>query len=54
MSTTPSLFINMSEDKFRVCGEHLGYGDPAFHIGICGDCPTRSPSLSPSRSRSGW
>jgi hypothetical protein len=32
--------ISMPEDKCRVCGEHLGYGDPQFHLGICEECNT--------------
>jgi hypothetical protein len=32
--------IGMPEDKCRVCGEHLGYGDPRFHLGICEECNT--------------
>jgi hypothetical protein len=30
----------MPEDKCRVCGEHLGYGNPRFHLGICEECNT--------------
>ena len=28
----------MPEDKCCECGKHLGYGDPAFHLGICEEC----------------
>jgi hypothetical protein len=26
------------EDRCKQCGTHLGFGHPAFHIGICDDC----------------
>lgn len=26
------------EDVCRECGTHLGFGLPAFHLGICTDC----------------
>jgi hypothetical protein len=36
--------IGMPEDKCRVCGEHIGYGDPRFHLGICEECDTDEES----------
>jgi hypothetical protein len=29
---------NASEDVCSKCGAHLGYGHPAFHLGICDNC----------------
>jgi len=34
----PAETIQMPEDKRSVCGKHLGYGDSAFHVGICEEC----------------
>ena len=33
----------MPKDKCCVCGKHLGYGDPAFHVGICEECDVDEP-----------
>jgi hypothetical protein len=40
--------IGIPEDKCRVCGEHLAYGDPRFHLGICEEYNTdEEPGFEP-------
>jgi len=39
----PAETIQMPEDKCCVCGKHMGYGDPAFHVGICEECDVDEP-----------
>lgn len=37
------------EDVCRECGEHLGYGHPAFHLEICDDCKDRQEMTTPKK-----
>jgi hypothetical protein len=30
-----------ADDMCEVCGKRVGYGNPAFHLGICDDCATK-------------
>jgi hypothetical protein len=42
LATASAAFGEWSEDVCAVCGEHLGWGVKALHLGMCEDCAAKA------------